>query len=272
MNRWAIGTVSVLLAVLVAVWYLTPVPTAAARFVWREWHAGTLAVVLDQSDAPLAMQIGNWYFGTVFLGGAAPHYNPALAKRAFTKALAIEPTILSGHYSLARIAFARGDFKTALHEIGAELASNPQNLRSLYIRGLIYGYRDLPGDQALAEADFTRFIAWAPSEWAGYNDLAWILAKEGKYAEVEGVISQAFTKVKGGRENPWFWNELGVARLNLGESAGAKTALTTALTYARKLTIADWREAYSGDSPEDAQSGLDAFLAGISENLAKATP
>ena len=119
-----------------------------------------------------------------------------------------------GHYQLARIAFVRSDFDTALREINAELAANPENLRSLYVRGLIYGYRGLLGDLALAESDFTRFTEWAPSEWAGYNDLAWILAKEGKYQEIETVMARALKNVPGGTENPWLWNMLGVARLN----------------------------------------------------------
>jgi len=242
---------------------------AEARYVWRQWHSPALAIALDRSDAPLMMEIGNAYFGAIIIGRAAPRYNPALAERAFEKALLMSPGILWGHYSLARIAFARGDFTTALVEVNAELTANPENLRSLYIRGLIYGYRNLPGDLALAEADFTRFVAWTPTEWAGYNDLAWILAKEGKYAEVESVMTRALTKVSDAQENPWLWNMLGVARLNLGDDLGAAVALTNALTYARSLTLADWREAYSGNSPAGGREGLEAFRAGIEENLAK---
>jgi predicted Zn-dependent protease len=252
------------------VWFASPWPTEAARYAWREWEAPALALALDRGDTELAMEIGNTYFGAVIIGRREQRYDPALAKRAFEKALAIEPGILWGHYSLARIAFISGDSGTALAEIDAELAANPANLRSLYIRGLIYGYRALPGDLAKAEEDFTRFTQWAPSEWAGYNDLAWILAKEGKYEEVESVVATAFGKVPGGSENPWLLNMLGTARLNLGDRAGAVTAFTQALAYAQMLTEADWRTAYSGNSPASDEEGLEAFRASIKKNLAAA--
>lgn len=243
---------------------------AEARYLWRRWQEPALAIALTRSDASFLMEIGNAYFGTVVIGRAQSRYSPALARRAFQKAVAIEPDILWGHYSLARIAFTEGDFAEALTEIDAELAANPENLRALYIRGLIYGYRGFTGDLYLAELDFTRFVEWAPSEWAGYNDLAWILAKEGKYSEIERLMVRAFKEVPGGQENPWLWNVLGVARLNLGEHAGAATALTKALSYAGRLTLTDWRRAYSGNSPTSDSGGLDAFLAGIRDNLVKA--
>lgn len=266
-SRWLIlgGGLCLFAGVAAVYWY----GDAEARYVWRQWHSPTLAIMLDRGDAPLAMEIGNAYFGSS-ASIASGAFDPALAERAFAKAVAIEPGILWGHYSLARIAFAKGDFDTALREINAELAANPENLRSLYIRGLIYGYRGLPGDLALAETDFTHFTIWAPTEWAGYNDLAWILLKEGKYAQVEEVVTHAFANIHGLKENPWLWNELGVARLNLGEKVGARKAFTEALTAAELLTPADWRRAYSGNSPATDQEGLDAFLAGIRDNLAKA--
>lgn len=252
------------------VWFATPVPTAVAHVAWQRWHMPQLALILDRRDAPLAMVIGNYYYGTVAAGNAAPAYDPALAARAFERALAIEPGILWGHYALARIYFARGDFADALSEINAELAANPENRRALYVRGLIYGYRNLPGDLALAEGDFRNFNAWAPSEWAGYNDLAWILAKEGKYADVEALMQTAFAQVPGGKANPWLWNELGVAQLALGDAAAARASLENAQAYAASLTQADWYRAYSGDNPVADAGGLAAFKAGIAENLAKA--
>src|SRR3989344_130403 len=258
------------LSIGLVVWIETPLPTAAARCAWREWRLPALAIALDRGDVALLMEIGSQYFGSVPVGGGIVDYDPVLAKRAFAKAVRIDPTILWGHYSLARIAFARGDFKTALAEINAELAANPENLRALYIRGLIYGYRNLPGDLALAAADFTRFSDWAPTEWAGWNDLAWILAKEGKYREVEQAINEAFKQVPNGRDNPWLWNELGVARLNQGNRAGALDALARAETYAARLSVEDWRRAYSGNSPTTDAEGLDVFRTGIEANLAKA--
>lgn len=243
---------------------------ALARYAWRQWQEPALAITLDRHDAPLLMEIGSNYFGATIIGRAVQRYNPALAARAYRKALAIEPGTLWGHYQLARIAFAKGDFATALTEVNAELAANPENLRALYVRGLIYGYRNLPGDLALAEADLDRFTRWAPTEWAGYNDLAWILNKEGKYADAEAVITRAFANVPQGAQNPWLLNELGVARLNAGDAAGAHAAFASALNYALEVTPGEWRAAYTGDSPAEDAGGRAAFIASISANLAKA--
>lgn len=269
--NWVVFLLGV--AVFVAsfvVWFATPWPTEAARYAWRQWRAPQLALALDRTDAPLAMAIGNTYFGTAPLGNGIPAYDPALAKSAFEKALSIEPGVLWGHYSLARIAFAKGDFAGALREINAELAANPDNLRSLYVRGLIYGYRGKPGDLALAESDFHRFTLWAPTEWAGYNDLSWILAKEGKYGDIASLMQRAFASVPEGSENPWLLNELGLAELNLGQYAAAQVTLVKAQAAAAALTEGDWRHAYSGDSPATDQAGLAAFRAAVAENLARA--
>ena len=245
-------------------------PDQTAAYLWRQWRAGSLALVLDKSDAPLAMQIGNYYFGTVPIGDSQPAYDPSLAAHAFDKALAIQPGILWGHYDLARIYFAQGDFADALAQINDELAANPANLRSLYVRGLIYGFRDLPGDLSLAENDLTRFTQWAPTEWAGYNDLSWILLQEGKYQDVIAVIKAASQKVANADQNPWLLNDKGLAYLNLGDDRGAAAAFTEALAAADSLTDADWRAAYSGDAPSSDQQGLAAFKSGIQANLQKA--
>lgn len=256
-----------LFAGALAVWWYGD---AAARYAWREWREPALALALDRGDAALMMEIGNAYYGVASIGDAPPRYSPAIARRAFTKALAIEPGILWGHYTLARIAFAEGDLETALRQINAELAAHPENLRALYVRGLIYGYRGLPGDLARSEADFIRFVEWAPSEWAGYNDLAWILAKEGKYEEMRQVVKRALLRTPAGNRNPWLLNALGTAELNVGAPAAAAAAYAEALAYAELLTPLEWRQAYSGSNPRGDAGGLEAFVAGIRENLARA--
>ena len=241
-----------------------------ARWAWEQRHLPRLALLLDYSDADLALEIGNEYFGMTILGSTNPRYDPDLAERAFKEALAMHPGILWGHYQLARIAFARGDFTTALSEINAELAANPENLRSLYVRGLIYGYRAGPGDLALAEADFRRFTRWAPTEWAGYNDLSWILAKEGKDAQILPLIDTAFANVPQGEENPWLLNEQGLAYLNLGRAKDAQRSFEQALDYAQALTESEWRAAYTGDSPQNDTDGVHAFIRSIMDNLIEA--
>lgn len=233
---------------------------ALARIAWRQYRKPDAALLLVRRNAELAMQLGGYYFG----GGT---YDLEKAERAYQRALDIKPGILWGHYQLARIHFVRGDFNAAIDEVNRELEANPENLRSLYVRGLIYGYRNLPGDLERAEGDFRRFTRWAPKEWAGYNDLAWVLSKRGKYQEAKAVLRDAFREVPAARENPWLWNSLGVAQLNLGEHTNAAVSLQKAKGVAEELTAEDWRHSYPGNNPAEAASGLQAFREAIGENL-----
>jgi len=238
-----------------------------ARVAWQKYRLPQAAVLLDRSNAELAMFIGSYHFNGVIGGG---EYNPDIALKAYRKAVSINPKILWGHYQLARIYFVKGDFDLALEEINKELEANPENLRSLYVRGLIYGYRNQFGDLELAENDFRRFTSWAPSEWAGYNDLAWILSKEGKYKEAEKELGRAFENVSEGRKNPWLVTALGVAELNLKKYSRAVDSFKTAKELAEKLTIEEWRRSYPGNNPATSSEGLSAFLQAIDENLRRA--
>ncbi len=235
-----------------------------ARIAWQKYGRPDVALQLVRRDADLAMQLGNYYFnGTI----GRSEYNLKKAERAYRRATAASPKILWGHYQLGRIAFVKGDYDRALEEINKELEANPENLRSLYVRGLIYGYRGHIGDPEKAEKDFRRFTFWAPKEWAGYNDLAWVLSKQGKYLEAKNSILRAFQEITEAEKNPWLWNALGVAELNLQEYAEAKASFEKARTFAQNLTINEWRRAYPGNDPIQAGSGLSAFKRAIEENI-----
>jgi len=210
-------------------------------------------------DAAEAIRLGNYYFNN----GA---YDLEKAEEAFRRALKADPKILWGHYQLARIYFVKGEKDKALEEINKELEANPENLRSLYVRGLIYGSS---GKLAEAEIDFKRFVVWFPSEWAGYNDLAWILAKEGKYKEAKEILLDALKKAARAEKNPWLWNSLGVAELNLGEYANARKSFTKAKESVNMLLLKDWQSAYPGNNPVESERGLADFKRAIEANLEK---
>jgi len=231
-----------------------------ARVAWQKYRSSAVALALDRDDAALAMNIGNYSFG----GGA---YNLAVAERAYRRAVAIDPKILWGHYQLARIIFVKGDFAGALAEINRELEANPENLRSLYVRGLIYGYME---NAAKAAEDFRRFTEWVPTEWAGYNDLAWALSKGGRHQEALAAITTALDKVPGGETNPWLWNAKGVAELNIADYNAATASFAKAKSATDQLTLDAWRKAYPGNDPASAVAGLDAFRSAIRENLRRA--
>ena len=225
------------------------------RHIWVSISAVLLFGFLlsrGYGDAGFLMRQGNFYFN----GGA---YDLEKAERAFQRAVRIEPGILWGHYQLARIYFVKGDSAKAIEEINKELEANPENLRALYVRGLIYGFGK---NFASAEEDFRRF-----TEWAGHNDLAWILAKEEKYAEAESVIKKAFREIPGGDKNPWLWNSLGVAELNLKKNKEARLSFEKAKQLLGVMTLAEWSRAYPGNDPAAAEGGWRAFLGAVEENL-----
>src|SRR3990167_2854627 len=236
-----------------------------SRHIWVSISAILLFGFLlsrGYGDAGFLMRQGNFYFN----GGA---YDLEKAERAFQRAVRIEPGILWGHYQLARIYFVKGNSAKAIEEINKELEANPENLRSLYVRGLIYGFSGRFGE---AEEDFRRFTLWAPKEWAGYNDLAWILAKEGKYREAKEVLLEALKKTGRAEKNSWLWNSLGVAELNLGEYANARKSFTKAKESASMLPLKDWQDAYPGNNPEESARGLADFKRAIEENLKRSLP
>lgn len=227
--------------------------------IWQKYRNPELTLLVDRTNAKLAQDIGNYYFG-------APAYDLERAKAGFEKAIKIERGILWGHYQLARIYFVEKKFVGALEEINLELKYNPGNFRSLYVRGLIYGYTSQFSE---AENDFKHFTLWVPKEWAGYNDLAWILGREGKYKEAEKVLKEALRVVPEADKNPWLLNSLGVMELNLGERASAKKNFLEAKKRAEKLTIQEWVRAYPGNNPEELVEALRAFRSAIDENLDK---
>ncbi len=229
------------------------------RGLWLEQHP-TLVYYLNRDDSDLAAKIGHYYFngGDYDLGRAAASYRLALA---------LSPNMPLAHYQLARIDFVQGRLDDALREINAELALRPQYLRSLYVRGLIdINRHDLPS----AEADFRGFVAWAPTEWAGYNDLAYVLGEELNSAESEQVVKQAFAAVPGATANAWLWNSLGLAQLNELHYTEAIKSFIQAQLLAQSMTVDDWSRAYPGNSPAAASASLDAFRQAIDANIAAA--
>jgi len=208
-----------------------------AQYAWIKYGNAGAAIFLT-SNAQLVMQIGDHFFNR---GG----YDLDRAEKAFRK----------------------GETERALEEINLEITLNQWNLRSFYIRGLIYGY----GKRfEAAENDFRRFIEWTPKEWAGYNDLAWVLAERGKYADAASTIKKAFEEIpEVMKNNPWLWNSLGVAYLNLEDYIKAEEAFLKAEEIAVSMPLAEWLKAYPGNDSDNASKGLENFKFAIQANLKK---
>jgi tetratricopeptide (TPR) repeat protein len=252
--------VTVLAFLVLLLLFLPFLSTKIAEISFSSYQNREFALLLNYRSSELALTLGNYYFN----GG---EYDLDKAERAYKRAVKIKPEILWGHYQLARIQFVRGNITAALKEINKELEHNPENLRSLYVRGLIYGFA---GDLQNAEKDFERFVSWAPKEWAGYNDLIWILSQKGDYRKAKEVALLAFEEVSGAEKNPWLWNSLGVAELNLGEYSDAGISFERAKLLLEDFSSEEFARAYPGNNPNEAKSGLGAFRSAVKANLIKA--
>lgn len=250
-HLWVSVTVVVLFGFLIG-------RDALAIIAWHRYGRVGIAIALNRRNAELAMQIGNYYFN----GGA---YDLEEAEQAYRKAIEINPSTPLAHYQLGRIRFLRGDFGEAIRYINAELELHPEIPNSFYVRGLINGYAARYPEAA---RDFEKFIELVPEQWAGYNDLAWILAKQGKFREAEAAVVRAFERLpEERRRNVWLWTSLGVARMNLGEYDRAKESLDTARSIAEDMTPEYFWSAYPGNNQKEAPRAFGEFLAALHFNL-----
>lgn len=231
-----------------------------ARATWEKFSLSIVVQSLNWSDASLSMKAGNYYFN----GGG---YDIKKAKLFYNQALFINPIAPLAHYQLGRIYFIEGYLNSARREIQKELLVNPEFVRSYYMLGLIHGFL---GDFEKAEEDFRTFIRFYPAEWAGYNDLAWILLQRRKYDEVENIVSLAFEHVPDGDKNPWLWNNLGVAQLHTERYYYAEESFKKARLLAQNLTSTMWSRAYPGNDPAQATEGMYQFKDAIKKNLQRA--
>jgi tetratricopeptide (TPR) repeat protein len=228
---------------------------ALARIIWKEYKMAPVAGFLNQHDANLALELGNYHFN----GGA---YDLALAEKYFEDALANDPNSPIAWHQLARIAFLKGQFSKALFKINKQIELHADTvMASFYVRGLIYGYA---GNLDGAIKDFQHFLEKKPDSWAAQNDLAWIYFRKGDFEKVEETAREG---LKYHPENPWLLTSLGVALLNLDKKTEAKTTLEKAKIATENLTIANWGEAYPGNNPESYSAGLTKMRATIEFNL-----
>ena len=140
-----------------------------ARLAWQKYGRPEIALWLVRHDADFALLLGNYYFGATI---GKSEYDLEKAEKAFRKAITADPEILWGHYQLARIIFVKGDYNAALEEINKELEANPENLRALYVRGLIYGYRNKAGDLEKAEEEIKGLKKLVEEEIKGIKDVS----------------------------------------------------------------------------------------------------
>lgn len=237
-----------------------------ASFVWNKYKWGEVALALRTTDEKILRDIGEQHYGSTY----SMEYRPALAQQAYTRLIEINPEANGAYIQLARIYFVQGKLVEALDMVEKEMEMSPEDPLPLYMRGLIYGYRNQAGDLERAETDFRKYVEARPDEWAGYNDLAWVLLKQGKYKEVDVFLSGAIITHDMLGTNPWILNSLGVALLNDEQYTRAAEIFDGAVTLAEQVTEEQWHAAYSGNSPDSISNDLAGFRASIKRNLERA--
>lgn len=240
--------------------------TLFALGLWLAWMSAPqsvqnvfedIAYRLDPS-AERAFEYGEKHFSS----RDRENYDVARAERFFNLAAAKDPTIPYLYHELARIAFLKGDFATALVLIDRQIeAQEDKTPNSYYVRGLVEGYM---GRYDAAIADYRHFLYFAPRNWAAINDYAWVLLKANWPREA--VVASA-----GGLamypDNAWLLNTNAIALYELGFLEPARAQARKALLASSKVSERDWLIAYPGNDPRVAGEGIAALQKSALQNM-----
>jgi tetratricopeptide (TPR) repeat protein len=200
--------------------------------------------------------------GNIFFGRIEALYNIKLAKVFFN--LSAYPPVGKpapyAHYQLSRTYFLEGKLQEAVSEAEKELSLYPDHVRTYYILGLTYGYKN---DEKKAIDMFSKFIESNPTSWAARNDKAWLQFRTG---DIDGAL-ETIGPVTYAIDNPWIQNTYGTLLMNKKRCDEARAAFSYAKRYADKLTENSWGKAYPGNDPRIYGTGLSAMKLSIESNL-----
>ena len=188
-------------------------------------------------------------------------YDLNRAESFFYRARNIDPQLPLVEHQLARIAFLRGDFFTALQRVDTELSRDKPAASSYYLRGLIKGFME---DYDGAALDYKKYIESDPTNWAATNDLAWVFLKANRPQDALEAINNI---IDGWPHNPWLLNSKAIALSELGRNAEALVSAKAAETEVVKLSEEAWSSAYPGNDPLIAAQGLAAFKKAVGDNV-----
>ena len=215
-----------------------------------------IELFFDQS-ATTAFRLGEEHFSS-----HSARYSISRAETLFNIALARDSHLPLVHYQLARVAFLKGMYSTAIAHINIEINDNPDVPASAkYIRGLIEGYK---GDYSAAENDYSEYLIHDPNNWAAINDYAWILIKEKKFVNAYAATERGLSLWP---ENAWLLNSASIALFEIGDTERARLYARRAFARVHGVTRESWLKAYPGNDPLSADVGLDALRASVMHNM-----
>ena len=206
----------------------------------------------------LAFEYGERHFD----GQDVRNYDIGRAARYFHKAAALDHSLQYVHHELARVAFLRGDFGTAMTHINVQIALHGDDTpNSYYVRGLIEGYM---GDYASAAKDYEYFLKFSPTNWAGINDYAWVLLKAERFEDAAKATEDG---LKYFPDNPWLLNSSAIALYELGDLPKAKARADKAWVAVQKVQEPEWLHSYPGNDPAIAGEGIATFRSAVQANM-----
>jgi len=209
-------------------------------------------------SAEAAFEIGQRHFDSSEPG----RYDIDKAEGYLQEAYIQNPSLLYLNHQMARIAFLRGKFHTALWYIDKEIKLQGESFpNAYYMRGLIQGYM---GRYEEAAADYGFFLTSHPESWAGLNDYAWVLLKAGRPQEAADATERGLANFP---NNAWLLNTSAIAHYESGNIALAQERIDAAAIAVENITEAEWLKAYPGNDPKIARVGIDTLRASTQQNM-----
>ncbi len=211
-----------------------------------------------QPTAAKALALGQQHFDS----RKPRYYDVDTAWRYLNEAYVLDPQYPAVNHELARIAFLRGEFGSAMEYIDREIDLHGDTLpNAFYIRGLIEGYK---GDYHAAALDYAIYLQHDPSNWAAINDYAWVLLKAGRTDDALAALNTGLAYFP---NNAWLLNNRSIALYELGHYEDAAISALRAMRSVEKVTEQDWLLAYPGNDPRTAGEGVANLKAAIEENM-----
>ena len=209
-------------------------------------------------SAELAFQYGSEHLNS----SKRRAYDIEAAEHFFLQAAFLNSDLPYLNHELARIAFLKGDFDTALVRINREIALYGDiEPNTYYVRGLIHGYS---GEYDEAVTDYERYIASDPTNWAALNDLAWVFLKAERFQEASDISRRGLSYFP---DNPWLLNTNAIAQYELDDFEGAYESARKAQQAVQTLTVREWLTAYPGNNPATARDGMETLKVSIEQNM-----
>jgi tetratricopeptide (TPR) repeat protein len=159
--------------------------------------------------------------GSVYSGARRPQD----AEAAYKKALQVEPDRVNAKASLATEYIEMQRYDEALTQIDDLLKQMPGNASAYMMKGMIYQAKE---NLEQAKDNYDQALKLDPTSYVAANNLAFLLAEEGRFLEVALTWAQAARRLRPNEPNSA--DTLGWVQHKLGRSISAREQLQFAVS------------------------------------------